>query len=682
MVHGVLHDAKRIVAGAILILAAGLGCGRAYSPPTVAQADPVTGRAHATRAVLLDAGGRDDSVTVLSGAEVRAGEPAAFAFQFIAGSRGVPPESTLLMVLPSVTWTPPQAKDPAAPGYVWIEFPASSARCAIDVAPEGSAQRPSRTRVEVFFRFVRGGLKPGEKAVIHYQANRVQAVAQIASVGFYVDAERSARFEPLVREPHVHVLPGAAVHVRLTCRSEVPVGVPTVCRAVALDRFGNLATDFVGTVAVTSEGGGIRLTEAARFEPGANGMAIVYAVGTEPGMVFPRLRADPASGSPLTFSSHPVRVVPAAKGLGMFWGDLEVHTGYSDSFVHASPREALGYARHVSSLDFAAITDHAEGIWGDPMTDDEWTRLGEEVEGEFAIDQFAPILGFAWTGSFPWDPRYPKGPGQWNVLFPMFQGKRVRADDPAAGTLAKLHAALAGTGAITIPGHPLLRQSAVRWDDYDPRFDVAAEVYSAHGGSECATCGAPMDEGAADDASSVQEALARGWRIGLVASTGNQGGHPGLHRFAGYQPLLLDAGGLTCVLADRLIPQGILAALRARRVYGTTGARIFLDFSADGHGMGEEYTRAEPGGPAFRIEVGGTDDLERVEIVKFAAGLRRPFPVVFTAQPKGWHYVGEFTDPAFDKESLYYLRVVQKDKEMAWSSPIWVYRKAGDTAPH
>ena len=660
---------------AALAWVAWLGCSRPYSPPTVTLTDPVTGRTYATRAVLLAEGARDDAVTILSGAEVRAGEPAEFAFQFTAGSQGLPKGSTLLMVLPSTTWTPPQAKDPSSPGYASIEFPRASARCEIDVVPQGSARSPSRTRVEVFFRFVRGELRAGERAIVRYRASRVQAVAQMAPVGFYVDAARSARFAPIAEEPWIQVRPGDAVHVRLVCRSEVPVGAPSVCRAFALDRFGNLATDFAGEIGVTSEDPAIRFTDTARFARDSNGTATVYVVASAPGITLPRLHAGARNAPPLTFSAHPVRAVAGAGGPKPFWGDLQVHTGISDSFVRLSPGEALAYARHAAGVDFAAITDHAEGIWGDPMTDDDWTRTRLEVEGAFAIDQFAPLLGFVWTGAFPWDKDYPKGPGDWVVLYPGSAGSRVRADDPRSGSPARLHAKLAGTGAIAIPGRALPRGAADRWKDYDPRIDVAAEVYSSRGGSECATCGPPTDEGAADDAGSIQEALARGLRLGLVASSDNQGGHPGLTGYPGYQRLLLDAGGLTCVRAERLVPREIVDALRARRAYATTGARIFLDFSADGHAMGEEYARDEPGGPMFRIEVGGTGDLERVEIVKYADGLARPFPVVFTARPATWRYAGEFTDPAFDKNSLYYLRVVQKDGERAWSSPIWVDRK-------
>ena len=112
--------------------------------------------------------------------------------------------------------------------------------------------------------------------------------------------------------------------------------------------------------------------------------------------------------------------------------------------------------------------------------------------------------------------------------------------------------------------------------------------------------------------------------------------------------------------------------MRSRRVYATTGARIYLDFKAGEHGMGEVIKSHEA--PTFSIAVAAPRAIDRVEVVKHAPGIGRPFPVVFTARPDGWSYEGTFTDTEFDANSLYYLRVVQSDLEMAWSSPIWVDR--------
>jgi hypothetical protein len=653
---------------ACLWIALVLGCSGAEKWPTVHVIDKVTGRSHEARAVLREDGERDDGVTILAGAEVDAGEAADFEFRFTAGSKGLSAGSTLLMVLPSSTWTEPQTKDARAPGYVAIEFPEDSVRCAIDVLPKGSTQTPSRTRMEVHFHIVRGGLAPGRQAVIRYRADRVQAVAQRAPVGFYVDADGEARFAPLARRSFVHIRAGKAVHVRVTCPAEIVVGRPAACRAVALDRFGNIARGDVAPVALAAVG--VPLHAPDSIAPQGGRAMPVYVVGEEPGMARLTGTPDPAAG--VTFSATPVRVVDREPERRRLWGDLQVHTAFSDSFVRISPREALIYARYGAALDFAAITDHAEGIWGDPMTDHDWARLRDQVEGGFVVDEFAPLLGFEWTGAFEWDPKYPKGPGHWQVLYPGYRGKRFRADDPATDTLAELRAALRGTGAITVPHHTLLRWATTRWTDFDPAFDAVAEVYSTHGGSECASCGPPLDDGAGDDAGAIQEALARGARVGLVASSDNHGGHPGLNDFPGYARLPLDAGGLTCVAADRIAPWPIVDALRARRVYATTGARIYLAFTADGRPMGEEYARTETGGPVLHVEAAGEGEIDRVEIVKFAEGLPRPFPVIFTARPKDWRYAGDFTDPAFDRPSLYYVRVVQKDLEMAWSSPIWV----------
>ena len=49
--------------------------------------------------------------------------------------------------------------------------------------------------------------------------------------------------------------------------------------------------------------------------------------------------------------------------------------------------------------------------------------------------------------------------------------------------------------------------------------------------------------------------------------------------------------------------------------------------------------------------------------------------VIFTKWGHGIHETVEFKDKNFDPDatSWYYAKVIQKDYEVAWASPIWIF---------
>ncbi|MCA9688277.1 MAG: DUF3604 domain-containing protein, partial [Myxococcales bacterium] len=86
-------------------------------------------------------------------------------------------------------------------------------------------------------------------------------------------------------------------------------------------------------------------------------------------------------------------------------------------------------------------------------------------------------------------------------------------------------------------------------------------------------------------------------------------------------------GGLTCVLAEALTRPSVFAALRARRCYGTTGARVDLDFTVNGQPMGAAI-QAE-GEVAVRATVRGAAPIEALELYRGRDRLARARPPAF-----------------------------------------------------
>jgi hypothetical protein len=177
-----------------------------------------------------------------------------------------------------------------------------------------------------------------------------------------------------------------------------------------------------------------------------------------------------------------------------------------------------------------------------------------------------------------------------------------------------------------------------------------------HGSSESFDSPAPvrgMREG-----NTVRDALARGYRLGLVGSGDSHDGHPGLAQLAAD-----GSGGLAAIFAESATREAVLEALRARRVYATNGPRIVLEVTLDGAPMGASL----PAGAAkaLVVRVAAPAPLDAVELVT-AEG------VVAATPGEGKRSLAfEAESPALAPGSWLYLRVRQSDGGAAWSSPFF-----------
>jgi hypothetical protein len=110
-------------------------------------------------------------------------------------------------------------------------------------------------------------------------------------------------------------------------------------------------------------------------------------------------------------------------------------------------------------------------------------------------------------------------------------------------------------------------------------------------------------------------------------------------------------------------------SLRLGRLYATTGARILLDVSIDGHPMGSELACSTS--PSIHVDVVGTSDIAVVQILRSGDG------VVYELRPgdgdvsrRSVRFDWTDRDLRGPRRVAYTLRVVQTDDELAVSSPI------------
>ena len=185
------------------------------------------------------------------------------------------------------------------------------------------------------------------------------------------------------------------------------------------------------------------------------------------------------------------------------------------------------------------------------------------------------------------------------------------------------------------------------WDFTDDTVQPIAEIFQCRGSYEYK--GTPREANATTPQGYfLQDAWARGIVIGVIASPDHGGGT-----------------GKACVYAPDLSREAILDSLRARRCFGSTAAKIFLDVRVDGHFMGEKITK--PAGVKVTVEV-KTDcpaDIDRIEVCRNNK---------FIHSKPGDGRQGRFTfvdQQPLPGRSYYYVRVQQKDGEIAWSSPVW-----------
>ena len=120
------------------------------------------------------------------------------------------------------------------------------------------------------------------------------------------------------------------------------------------------------------------------------------------------------------------------------------------------------------------------------------------------------------------------------------------------------------------------------------------------------------------------------------------------------------------VYTDRPTREGILDAIRRRHTYGATD-NILLDVRMGAsYFMGDELRTSEP--LPIRVKVRGTNTLDKVHVL-------RGDQVLYTNTPDAQETEFEYVDQSADGLSgthYYYVRVEQKDGQVAWASPIWV----------
>jgi hypothetical protein len=332
------------------------------------------------------------------------------------------------------------------------------------------------------------------------------------------------------------------------------------------------------------------------------------------------------------------------KKLTLLYGDTHRHTDISRCNMNfdGSLLDTYRYAQDVAGLDFLAISDHDQDILKHrhdrrqrSRQEYAWWRSQKYCDLLHVQQRFLPLYGYEHGGAIL-DRR-----GHKNVLYARRGGPCLEEDSPAA-----LFRALAGHDAVAIPHQLADGRARTYWDQWDGRYEVVAEIFQARGSYEYP--GAPRAARIMTKGHSMWDALAKGHRVGIVASSDHG----------------LVNGAYAGVWVEESTRSGILAGLRARRTTGSTD-KILAVLRTPTAMMGDWIENAA-NPPAMDITVQATAPIARLDIVRSGR-------FVFTREDLPKSVSLRFTDTAPDRPAAgyYYLRVIQENGEIAWTSPIW-----------
>lgn len=352
-------------------------------------------------------------------------------------------------------------------------------------------------------------------------------------------------------------------------------------------------------------------------------------------------------------------VLLEGRRMKVYYGDLHHHTEFSrdPGVLNDDVEGNYRYLRDVRQLDFQGLADHTEHL-----NEHDWYRIRRAAAFYNSGTQFATFVAFEWTSEFYRGGNYQEG--HHNVVH-RTDGPEARyysASLPESNTplrltqrleedLARARQQNLEANVFLFPHDPSRWVQPITWSWYNPRIRLL-ELVQSRGSHEI--LGGPQKTPLRNDiqqlvGKSAQDGLERGFRWGFIGS----GDHFGRPVAAVFSPS-----------GDR---ESLFDSLFARRTFATTGARMVVNFSVNGHRMGTEWKGAETE-HQLEIYALGTRPITLVEVWKNGRLLRRWSP-----DPPEREFRLQFEDPSapYLRENWWYVRVTQEDGEMAWSSPVW-----------
>ena len=612
------------------------------------------------------------------------GEYGTWKVTYRVGSGGIATGGGIRVQLPDSWHAGPrnsahrlQATDPTDEHYVSALTDRDGARVEASVELESEKRlvkhrkssldgRRERYVFVVRVRVVEGALGEGDLIEVvygdrssgsrGYGAAAIQTAPEPILVALDSDGSNAFRLHTS-RAATLEALPGPPVELFVHLPSSAAVGEVLVGRVSLVDKQRNPIADSV-TVDLAVEHGDTTVPQRV-LVPYRRGSASFQVTAVAVGTV--RI-AGAVRGGSLEARSNPMVVTRTAPETRVYWGDLHSHTHFSWDGVGTA---AFDYARYVSALDFYAMTDHTMAHIGDEtsgLSHVAWHEYNALTEAHHVPGTFVTLHAYECSMGGPW--------GHHNVYF---RGAPGHLAYPAAA-LPELWNQLVAGDALTIPHHTGKMPTGIVFEPQDVERRRNFEIYSGHGLSEAYDPGHPLafessvftsDARSLKEATFAQDVWGKGLLLSTIASSDDHRSQPGQPHY-----------GVVAIRAPELTRDAVFQALYDRRTYGTTGAKIVLEFTVNGAPMGS--TVRVVGAPTAKVRVVGTAELEWVELLRHQPPVAG-FDVVQRWEPDGADFSGRFVGRSEPTGAVYYVRLRQRDlvrglPVMAWSSPVWTIK--------
>lgn len=622
------------------------------------------------------------------------GEKKTYEVKYTVGAKSIYPNGVIRFTIP-FGFTKPQIAMPIYPGYTT----ASTTKKGVTlktfiVENEWWKRGPDRSKVEnvsehvgthVWVRVLGNTLEEGDEVILKYgdSSYTKQAAAETCPVAgmpqFDVAIDQQGRLEApysgyyLVPHPPVcSVSADNPVKFEVIIPSDIVSGEYFNVTVFAIDRLHNLVTTHVGElICYNGHENGEEVFRGCFNEDDCGVKKIKVKLHGEGTLM---IYAIDGHGNLKGVSNSAVSHLKAPENYH-YWGDLHGHTGIQ--WGRGSGKSYYEFAKEVAALDFCALTDPDAGRYTNNnetahlslscyMSDKQWREIQEINKEYYKPGEFVPLLGYEYHNDAP----NPEFGGDRNVYYESYDEPIRRCVDSGSYHPAELWEQLKEqkVKAITIPHHTAKKVMLGSLEINDAEVQRLIEIYSGWGNSECEGCERPIIGGSLYDNHSVHYALSKGYLLGFVAGSDTHAGMPGYSHWVFSEAMESYRGGLTCVKASRLDKESVFSALYHRNVYATTGERIILDFSVNEGDMGSvlEYKKNQK--RKIHVKAIGTSDIDVVEIISMGR-------VLYAQKGAGREIEFTFSDESFlaDGWTYYYARVYQKDKGIAWSSPVWLF---------
>ena len=461
----------------------------------------------------------------------------------------------------------PQFDKPAEPNYCSV---ATNANCRIE--PRWDPKGNTRPWGKALYLKVKGGyLDKGEKVTVVFGDTskgspgwQVQTFCEKTfEFKTLVDPFATYEFKELPQSPTIKIIPGKAARAVCLVPSQVVSGEKFEYFIRLEDKWGNS----VGK-ARRNRHSGFKKTGPQSF-----------------------IAKDAKTG--LRARSNPIDVVSRQNKLSHYWADF--HGQSEETIGSNSIEDYFEYARDCAKVD---ILGHQGNDF--QITDEFWDKVNRTTRKYYSPGSFVTFPGYEWSGNTPLG-------GDRNVCFKSEGGEITRSShDLLPGEQSKY--VMSPTAKemfenLNGPSPFVFAHVGGRYADmamHAEDVEVAMEIHSAWGTFEWL----------------VDDALERGYRIGICA---NSDGHktrpgasyPGASTFG-------SLGGLTCVLAEKLDRKSIHDAMKNRHFYATTGNRPLLGVSVatpDGRSaiMGDVIDIQNEEATLI-VRVAGTDAIDNIEV--------------------------------------------------------------------